>query len=73
MSFGSYCASSKFISIGPKRYLETNSSKKANFPVISFFWPNFSHIIECNKPQGTFYRGRKVVFTITLEVRRSFV
>ena len=40
-SFDSYCASCKFVSIGPRRYLETNISEKAIFPVKKGFGLRF--------------------------------
>ena len=36
-------------------------------------WPNFSPIIECDKPQGTNYKGPQAILTITVEVIRAFL
>ena len=52
--FGTYDASYKIISETPKMLLKTqNFEKKAMIPVKKRFWPIFSRIIECDKPQGT--------------------
>ena len=34
---------------------------------------NLSRIIECDKPQGTIYKGPQGNLTVTVEVKRSFV
>ena len=58
--FDKYCSSYKFISIGPKRSLETNITKKAIFPVTNDFGLFFSRIVECDKPLRTKYKNQKV-------------
>ena len=71
-SFANYCARYKFISIGPKRSLETNNSKKGYLPGDNRFWPTFSRIIECNKRRGALCKGLKGVLTFFVEVIRFF-
>ena len=48
-------------------------NKKAIFPVKESFWPIFSRIIDCDKPQATIDRGRRIFLTITVEVTGSFL
>ena len=69
---GKHCASYQFISVGPKRSLEANSSKKGYLPGYKIFWPTFYRIIESNKPQGTIYKGPQAILTITVELIRAF-
>ena len=54
--------------------LETRifEKKKATFPMKKILWPIFSRIIECHKPQWTFYKGPKGILTITVEFIRAF-
>ena len=47
--FDIYRANDKMIS-GPKRWIETNISKKSSFKGEGKFWPNFPHNIECDNP-----------------------
>ena len=48
------------VSSGPKRMLKTHIfGKKANFPVKKKFWPTFSRIFDCDKPQRTSCKGPK--------------
>ena len=61
----------KFVSIGPKRSLETNILSQ-HLPVDKRFLPTFSRIIECNKTQETIYKSPQGVQAVTMEVRRSF-
>ena len=49
------------------------SERKANFPVKKQFWPIFSPVMECGKPQGTFCKGLKGLLTFTVEIIRSFL
>ena len=35
----------------------------ATFPMKKILWVIFSRIIECDKPQGTFYKGLEGVLT----------
>ena len=39
----------------------------------NWFWPIFSRIIECDKTQGTIYKGPQSIPTNTVEVTRSFL
>ena len=39
----------------------------ATFPVKKRFWPIFSRIVECDKPQETVCMGPKGILTITVE------
>ena len=71
--FHKYFASYIIISSGPKKSNTIFFKKKGNLPGDERYWPNFSRIIECDKRQGTFYKGPKVVSKISVEVRRSFV
>ena len=43
------------------------------FPVKKTLWPIFSRIIECDKPQGTFYKGPKAFLTFTVELIGAFI
>ena len=36
-------------------------------------WPIFSRIIECDKPQGTIFKGPQAILTITVELIRAFL
>ena len=54
--------------------LQTNNSKKSIFPLVDKrFWPTSSRIIECDKPQGTIYKGPKGMLTNSAEVLRSLL
>ena len=57
-----------FTSIGTKRSLETNNSKKVYFYDDKRFWPFFSRFIESKKPQEMFYKAPQVILTVTVEV-----
>ena len=35
-------------------------------------WPFFSRNFECDKPQGTFFKGPHAILTITVELIRAF-
>ena len=62
------------ISLGSKRLLKHKfSEKKANFPGKKRFWPIFSRIFECDKPQVTNCKGPKDILAITVEARGSFL
>ena len=64
----------KNISLTFRRLLKTQIfESKARFPKKKKVWPIFSRLIECNKPQGTFYKGTNGIVTNTLEVTRSFL
>ena len=43
------------------------------FPKKKILWPIFSPIIECEKPQGTNYKGPQAILTLTVEVIRAFL
>ena len=58
--------------LAPKRSTETKISKNSSFHNEGSFWPIFLCIIECDKPQGTIYKGLKAIPTITLEIIRAF-
>ena len=60
------------IHLGPKRSIETNISKNICFHDESSFWRIFPCIIECDKPQGTIYKGPQAISTITLEKILAF-
>ena len=45
--------------------------KKANFPMKKRFWPIFSRIFECYKPQGTNCKGPKGILGMTVEAIRA--
>ena len=55
MVFDIFCASYKFISIGPKRSFETNISKKVYVPGKQKFQPISSPFIKNAKPLGTIF------------------
>ena len=56
MYYGKNVAIYRYNSTGPKRSIEANISKKAiALSGDKSFWPTFSRIIECDKPQGTLY------------------
>ena len=59
-------------SIGLKRSLEINISKKGYLTGNKRFWPDFSRITECNKPQETIYYGPEAILTITVDLIRAF-
>ena len=61
----------KRVVLGPERLLKTqNLEKKCSFPVNKCICPLFSQIVECDKPQQTIYKSRKVILTITVVVIR---
>ena len=68
-----YCASYKFFSIGTKRSLETNNSKKGYLPDDKRSWTTFSRLIQSNKPQGTFCKAPQGNLRVTVEVIGSFM
>ena len=47
--------------------------KKAIFSVKKKFGLLFSPVIDCDKPQGTFYKCPQSILTITVEVARPFL
>ena len=71
--FDMYRLSYMFISIGPKRLLETNISKKGSLPVDKSFWPIFCRNIECDKPQGTIDKEPQGNLAFTMEVIGSIL
>ena len=44
--------------------------KKANFPVKKSFWPLFSRLFECDKPQGLKCKGPRGIPAVTVQVHR---
>ena len=64
-SIGSFCASYKFVSIGTRRSLETNISKKRLFrfdkSILAYHFSNDG----CGKHQGTIRKGSKSVLART--------
>ena len=46
---------------------------KAIFAVKKTLRPNFSRVIECDKPNGTNFRGQTSNLKVTLEVIISFL
>ena len=68
-----YCASCKINSLEPKRSLKTQIfEEKGHLSGDKRFWPDFSRIIECNKPQGTIHKDPQGILTITVELMRAF-
>ena len=67
-------ASHNFFSIGPKRSLETNISKKEAISPSGekSFWPTFSRFIECAEPEETSYKGPQGILTVALQMTNSF-
>ena len=70
--FDIYCAKDMNIYLAPKRSIETNFSRNSGFHDERSFWPIIPCIIECDKPQGTFYNGPQAILTITLVNNRAF-
>ena len=60
------------IYLAPNRSFETNISKNSSFHNEGSFWPIFLCIIECDKPQGTIYKGLQAFPIIALEHIRAF-
>ena len=60
-----YCPKDKITSLGPKRSIEINISKKNCFHDEKEFLALFHRIIECHKHQGTNYKGPQAILTIT--------
>ena len=73
MCFDSSFASYIIVCSGPKKSNTNFFQKKGTLPGDERYWPNFSRIIECDRRQGTVYKGPEVVSITTVEVRRSFV
>ena len=63
-SFDVFCASYKFFSIGPKRYLETNVSKKDIFPVTKEYGLMFFELSGATKLKGQIVCVQKVFLQI---------
>ena len=66
-------ANDKISFLGSNRSIETKNSKKSCFHGDKVFWPVFPGILECDKPQGTIYKGPQAALTFTVEVTRSFL
>ena len=75
MYSGKDCGSYKIISLGPNRFIENTIfwKKRQTFRWKKIFWPIFSCNIECEKPEGTFFKGPKSILTKTVEVIGSFL
>ena len=61
------------ISLGLNKSRTKLFKKKGYLPGDKRLWPISSRIIECDKPQGTFYNGPTSVVTITLKVIGAFL
>ena len=46
--------------------------KKKPFSQWQKFWPIFRSILECNRPQGTKYKGPQSILTIAVKFIRAF-
>ena len=53
--------------------LERNNSKKSYLPSDKRSWPAFSHFIESNRPQGTFYKDSQGFLKVAVEVIGSYL
>ena len=71
--FYTYCEKDKIISLAPEGLIETNFSKNSCFHIEKKFWPTFRPLVECDKPQETFYRDPKGLLRIIVQVLRSFL
>ena len=61
------------IFFGPKSLLKTQIfEKKCNLSNKNILWPNFSRIVECDKPQGTICKGPQGLPTKTVELIGAF-
>ena len=56
--------------LAPKRSIETNISNNSCFHDERSFWPFSPCNIECDKPQGTIYKGPQAILAFTLEADR---
>ena len=68
-----YYGSYKIISVTLKRLLKTQNKEKGKLSNEAKFLADCSRIIECDKPQKTFFEAQHGVLTITMEVTRSFL
>ena len=67
--FDNYCGSYRINSVIPKKLLKTKTfEKKGKLSSGKSFWPVFSRLLGCDKPQGTIYEGPQGILTITVEV-----
>ena len=68
------CAGYEINSLGPKKSLGTNTSRKEKdfLPADKRVWPVFSHVMECDKTQRAFCEGLNGFLTLTVEGIRSF-
>ena len=62
-----FCSHDMSIYLAPKRSFETIISKNSSFHNEGRFWTIFLCIIECDKPQGTFYKGLQAFPIVALE------
>ena len=59
--------------LAPEKLLKTQRfEKRANFPVMKRFWPNFSGYLQHEKCQGTTYNGPQGFFKFFVQKMRSF-
>ena len=70
--FDIFCANDKILSLRPKGSIKTKFSKNSCFQDDKRFWPIFPRIIECDKPQGTNYKGAEAFLTKTLDILGAF-
>ena len=59
--FGQLLCKLPVLFFGPKRYLETNNSEKAKFPVTKLFGLTFLVLSSVTKLRGRFIRVHKVL------------
>ena len=64
--FGIYCANVEIILLGHRKSIGTNVSETGCFHNQKSFWPILPSIIECDKPQRTFYKSQQVFPTIAV-------
>ena len=64
-----YCGSYSVNSVTPEKLLKTQIfENKGKLSSEKSFWPVFSRILECDKPQGTICEGPQGFLTFTVEV-----
>ena len=61
-----FCANDMNIYLAPKRSFESNISKNICFHDERCFWQIIPCFIECDKPQGTIYKGLQAFPIIAL-------
>ena len=69
-----YCGSYRINSVTPKKLLKTQLfEKKAKFPVKKSFWPVFSPILECDKPEGRIDEYPQFFLLLLLKLKGLFL